>query len=164
MAYGQETEHRLRVRAQVVLHAARGRSNVRIAQERGLHLDTVRRWRGRFTEQGLPGLKDRQRCGRRPAFTSLQVAEAEALACWPPAESGVPLSRWSCPELNHEVIQRGIAAFVSAPTVRRRLAEDALKPWQHRSWIFITDPAFRAKAPACAGPVRPHLAGHPAPR
>ncbi|MER6502549.1 hypothetical protein ABT218_25025 [Streptomyces sp. NPDC001455] len=40
----------------------------------------------------------------------------------------------------------GIAAFVSASTVRRWLADDALKPWQHRSWIFITDPDFRAKA------------------
>ena len=33
MAYGHKTEHRPRVRAQVVLHAARGRSNARIAQE-----------------------------------------------------------------------------------------------------------------------------------
>jgi transposase len=81
MAYGHKTEHRLRVRAQVVLHAARGRSNARVAQETGLHLDTVRRWRGRFAEQGLPGLKDRQRCGRPPVFTPLQVAEVKALAC-----------------------------------------------------------------------------------
>ncbi|MFF3985109.1 IS630 family transposase [Streptomyces sp. NPDC001797] len=146
MAYGHKTEHRLRVRAQVVLHAARGRSNARIAQEMGLHLDTVRRWRGRFAEQGLPGLKDRQRCGRPPVFTPLQVAEVKALACRLPAESGVPLSRWSCPELAYEATQRGIAAFVSASTVRRWLADDALKPWQHRSWIFITDPDFRAKA------------------
>jgi hypothetical protein len=31
MAYGHKTEYRLRVRAKVVLHAARGRSNARIA-------------------------------------------------------------------------------------------------------------------------------------
>jgi hypothetical protein len=30
--------------------------------------------------------------------------------------------------------------------VRRWLAEDAIKPWQHRSWIFIRDPHFRVKA------------------
>jgi hypothetical protein len=30
--------------------------------------------------------------------------------------------------------------------VRRWLADDALKPWQQRSWIFITDPDFRTKA------------------
>ncbi|WP_211259822.1 IS630 family transposase [Streptomyces violens] len=146
MAYGRKTEHRLRVRAQVVLHAARGRSNARIAQETGLHLDTVRRWRGRFAGQGLPGLKDRQRCGRPPVFTPLQVAEVKALPCRLPAESGVPLSHWSCPELASEATRRGIAAFVSASTVRRWPAEDATKPWQRRSWIFITDPDFRAKA------------------
>ncbi|MEU3221420.1 helix-turn-helix domain-containing protein [Streptomyces sp. NPDC006971] len=146
MAYGHKPEHRLRVRAQVVLHAARGRSNARIAQGTGLHLDTVRRWRGRFAEMGLPGLKDRQRCGCPPVFTPLQVAEVKAPACRLPAESGVPLSRWSCPELAYEATRRGIAAFVSASTVRRWLVDDALKPWQHRSWIFITDPDFRAKA------------------
>ncbi|MGW5481534.1 IS630 family transposase [Streptomyces sp. NPDC004008] len=32
------------------------------------------------------------------------------------------------------------------PTVRRWLKGDALKPWQHRSWIFIRDPNFRATA------------------
>ncbi|WP_377273653.1 helix-turn-helix domain-containing protein [Peterkaempfera sp. SMS 1(5)a] len=112
----------------------------------GLRLDTVRRWRGRFAEQDLPGLKDRQRCGRPPVFTPLQVAEVKAPACRLPAESGVPLSRWSCPELAYEATRRGITAFMSASTVRRWLADDALKPWQHRSWIFITDPGFRVKA------------------
>lgn len=28
----------------------------------------------------------------------------------------------------------------------RRLDQDALEPWQHRSWIFLTDPDFRPKA------------------
>ncbi|WP_346347496.1 helix-turn-helix domain-containing protein [Streptomyces sp. YIM 121038] len=146
MAYGHRTEHRLRVRAQVVLHAARGRSNARIARETGLHLDTVRRWRGRFARAGLPGLKDRERCGRPASFTPVQAAGVKAVACRLPAESGVPISRWSCPELAREAIARGIVAFVSASTVRRWLRADALKPWQHQSWIFITDPDFRPKA------------------
>jgi transposase len=146
MAYGHKTEYRLRVRAQVVLHAARGRSNARISRETGLHLDTVRCWRGRFAEQGLPGLSDRKRSGRPPSFSALQVAEVKALACQLPAETGTPLSRWSCPELAREVTARAITAPVSASTVRRWLADDALKPWQYRSWIFIRDPDFRAKA------------------
>lgn len=41
---------------------------------------------------------------------------------------------------------RGITDSVSASTVRRWLREDALKPWRYRSWIFIRDPDFRAKA------------------
>ncbi|MFJ3954745.1 hypothetical protein ACIPXV_32730 [Streptomyces libani] len=35
---------------------------------------------------------------------------------------------------------------MSASTVRRWPAQDALKPWQHRSWIFITSPGFRLEA------------------
>ncbi|WP_199883426.1 hypothetical protein [Streptomyces sp. CB01580] len=34
----------------------------------------------------------------------------------------------------------------SAADARRWLTEDAIKPWQHRSWIFITDPGFRTEA------------------
>jgi transposase len=146
MAYGHKTEHRLRMRAQVVLHAARGRSNARITRETGLHLDTVRCWRSRFAEHGLGGLTDRDRSGRPPSFTPLQAAQVKALACQLPAESGVPLSRWSIPELAREVAARAITGPVSVSTVRRWLAQDAIKPWQHRSWIFITDPDFRPKA------------------
>lgn len=146
MAYGHKTEHRLRVRAQVVLHAPHGRSNTCIARETGLHLDTVRRWRGRFAQASLPGLKDRQRCGPPASFTPLQAADDKAPACRLPAESEVPLSHRSCPELAREAARRGITPFMSASTVRRWLAQDALKPWQHRSGTFITSPGFWLKA------------------
>ncbi|MGW0884632.1 helix-turn-helix domain-containing protein [Streptomyces sp. NPDC002671] len=132
--------------ARVVLHAARGRSDARIARETGLHLDTMRTWQGRFAEPGLPGLADRKRPGRPRAFTALQTAQVKALACQLPAEPGTPLLRWSCPGLAREAVERGVATFVSASTVRRWLAEDALKPWQRRSWILITDPDFRPEA------------------
>ncbi|WP_405682092.1 IS630 family transposase [Streptomyces sp. NBC_00057] len=146
MAYGHKTPYRLRRRAEIVLHAARGRSNARIARETGLHLDTVRAWRDRFAHGGLPALADRKRTGRPARFNPVQVAEAKALACQLPAETGVPLSRWSCPELAAELTARGITDSISASTVRRWLRQDAIKPWQYRSWIFIRDPNFRARA------------------
>ncbi|MFD1656824.1 IS630 family transposase [Streptomyces caeni] len=146
MAYGHKTPHQARQRAAVVLLAARGRSNARIAAETHLHVDTVRTWRGRFAHGGLPTLADRKHSGRPARFTPVQVAEAKALACQLPAETGVPLSHWSCPELAAELTARGITDTVSASTVRCWLREDALKPWQYRSWIFIRDPDFRVKA------------------
>ncbi|MEU1944723.1 IS630 family transposase [Streptomyces sp. NPDC020125] len=146
MAYGHKTEHRIRQRAQVVMLAARGRSNARIAREMGLHRDTVRTWRGRFAAHRLPALSDRKRSGRPPRFTPLQTAQVKALACQLPPESGTPLARWSAPELAREVVARHIAPTISASTVRRWLKQDAVKPWQQQSWIFITDPAFRPKA------------------
>ena len=78
-------------------------------------------------------------------FTDTARAEAVALACALPAETGVPLSRWSCPELARELAGRCQVA-ASASTVRRWLAGDALKPWQHRSWISVRDPDFAVKA------------------
>ena len=56
------------------------------------------------------------------------------------------MSRWSCPELARHAVAEGICVSISTATVRRWLSEDALKPWQYRSWIFITDPDFAAKA------------------
>jgi hypothetical protein len=78
-------------------------------------------------------------------FTATDRAEVIALACALPAESGVPLSKWSCPELARELAAR-CHITASASTIRRWLAADALKPWQHRSrhlvWILIVNVAF----------------------
>ena len=43
------------------------------------------------------------------------------------------------------VVARGVSA-PSASTLARWLREDALKPWQYRSWIFPQDPDFLEKA------------------
>jgi hypothetical protein len=134
------------IRVRIVLDAACGYSNAKIARRRGVTVDTVRRWRGRYADEGMAGLADRHRSGRPPRFTPVQVAEVKALACQLPAGTGIPLSRWSCPEPAAEVTARSIAPAMSAATVRRILAADALKPWQYRSWLFARDPGFAAKA------------------
>ena len=63
-----------------------------------------------------------------------------------PAASGRLLARWTCPELARHAADSGIVAAVSPSTVCRWLADDALKPWQHRSWIFPRRPALAVKA------------------
>jgi len=74
------------------------------------------------------------------------VAEVKALACELPAEQGVPLSRWSAAELAIEAVKRGIVAQIAAVTIWRWLSEDAIRPWNYRSWIFPRDPSFAQKA------------------
>jgi hypothetical protein len=69
-----------------------------------------------------------------------------ALACELPAEKGVPLSRWSAVELAREAASRGIVERISGETVWRWLSEDAIRPWNFRSWIFPRDPHFKEKA------------------
>ena len=71
--------------------------------------------------------------------------QVKALACELPAESGVPLSRFSCEEIAREVMARGIAAKVSGATVWRWLGEDCIRPWQYRSWISPRAPDFEEK-------------------
>src|ERR1700752_2772076 len=44
---GAKTAHRDRLRAQIVLAAACGRDNARIARDLGITVDTARKWRGR---------------------------------------------------------------------------------------------------------------------
>jgi hypothetical protein len=100
-------------------------------------------------DSGLDGVADAPRPGRPRKFAPQVVAEGKALACELPATTGAPLARWSCPELAREAPARGITPAISASTVRRWLAEDVLKPWQHRSWIFPRDPYFAVKAGAC---------------
>jgi transposase len=141
------TEQRLVTRAQIVLAAADGQPNARIAAALRVCEDTVRKWRRRWcAAPGVASLGDAKRCGRPPMFDPVQVAQVKAAACAPPAAAGLPLSRWSCPELARHAIAEGICTSISPATVRRWLSEDALKPWQYRSWIFITDPDFAAKA------------------
>jgi hypothetical protein len=40
----------------------------------------------------------------------------------------------------------GLAAAISDTTIWRWLNEDAIRPWQHRCWIFPRDPDFEEKA------------------
>ncbi len=134
------------IRARTVLAAAAGRPNASIATDLGVSVDTVRKGRRRFAAGGISGLEDLPRSGRPRRFTSVQVAQVKALACTLPAGTGLPLSRWSSTELATEVRARGVAQRISASTVRRWLHADAIKPWQHRSWIFPRDPDFAAKA------------------
>ena len=83
----------------------------------------------------------------RAVFPATAEAEVKALACELPAETGVPLARWSCRGAGRRGGRR--AAWwtsISASTVGRWLAADAIRPWRYRSWIFPRDPDFAVKA------------------
>jgi len=144
---GARTAWRDRLRAQIVLAAARGRGNARIAGDLRVSQDTVRKWRGRFADRGLEGLSDLPRPGRPRQISAEVRAAVVALACQLPAATGVPLAHWTGPELAAELTaQNLVSSPVSASSVLRILAEHPVKPWQYQSWIYPRDPDFAAKA------------------
>jgi transposase len=143
---GAKTAYRDWLRARIVLAAARGRANAWIAADLHVSVDMVRKWRGRFAARGLDGLADAPRPGRPRRISAAERAAICALACQLPAATGVPLSRWTGPELAAELASRGLTGPVSASSILRILAEHPIKPWQYQSWIYPRDPQFAAKA------------------
>src|ERR1041385_1122745 len=84
--------------------------------------------------------------GVKPPFPPSLVVQVKALACELPHRLGLPLSRLSIEEIRQHVISQGLVAEISGATLWRWLSRDALRPWQHRSWIFPRDPNFADKA------------------
>ena len=106
------------VRARIVLLAADGAQNVDIAARVGVCVDVVSRWRKRFCEEGLAGLADRPRSGRPRRFGSEVVAGVKAMACEPPEQRQVPLSRWSSAEIADPTRPATIRAVNTGPSSR----------------------------------------------
>ncbi len=109
-----------------MLAAARGRDNARIAADLGISIDTARRWRGRFAARRLDGLNDLPRSGRPRRISAAERAAVVALACQLPAATGVPLSRWTGPELAAELAARGLPGPLSVSSILR------IHPGDHR--------------------------------
>ena len=74
------------------------------------------------------------------------VVQVKALACERPATLGLPLSRLSVADVARQARQSGLVASISDSTVSRWLNADAIRPWQHRCWIFPRDAQFAVKA------------------
>ena len=94
--------------------------------------------------------------GVQPAFPPNVIVEVKRIACERPMDVGVPLARWSLPDLHREVLARGVVATISGTTLWRWLDADAIRPWRHRSWVFPRDPQFAERA----GPVLDLYARH----
>jgi len=129
------SQQRAVMRARVVLCAAEGRPNQRIAAELGVALMTVKVWRRRYAEAGLAGLVDAPRPGHPPTFDREDRDRVQALAMGPPPEG---LTHWSV----REVARR---SGMSPSTVHRLFRERGLQPHRVETFKFSTDPALEAK-------------------
>ncbi len=143
LARAKAASQRLVERCRIILLSVAGWANETQADDLGIDRQCVRRWRHRWAkarpalvaaEQRDASDKDLEklivgiltnddRCGAPPKFTPEQIASIIALACEPPAESGLPVSHWTPPELAREAIKRGIVESISPRQVDRFLAK-----------------------------------------
>lgn len=79
-------------------------------------------------------------------FPPLERSIVKAIACELPRQTHQPLSRYSLSDLVRRVQQEPRVRPMSRATIWRILDSDAIKPWQHRCWIFPRDPLFVEKA------------------
>lgn len=121
-------------RAQVLLAAARGESDATIAANLSVGTSTVYRTKRRFVEEGLePALSEQPRAGAERKLSSNEEALLIAVACSKPPAGR---ARWTLELLAGEVVRRTEHTTLSRETVRRRLAEQKVKPWQQRMWCI----------------------------
>jgi len=128
----------LALRARIVVGAAAGQPNERLAQTLNCSLPTVRKWRGRWATavsqlavvENHPGdlrtlvasvLADAPRSGTPGSFSAEQIVQIINLACTPPPEFGRPIDAWTPSELADEAVKQGIVARISARSVGRFL-------------------------------------------
>lgn len=133
---GSTTAQSVAQRARIVLMAADGISNNRIANELGISRPTVILWRNRYLEGGIQALvNEKEGRGRKSSLSDGTVARiVEAtLHTKPPAGT-----HWSCRTMAK-------AQGVSSATVQRIWDAHGLKPHRVRTFKLSRDPKFVEK-------------------
>jgi transposase len=115
---GGTTAMRQLTRARILLKAAEGWTDERIAEALTVGRATVERTRRRFVECGLETLRERPRPGQRPKLDEKAQARLIAEAC-----SAAPEGRqhWTLRLLADRVVALGWAESYSYESVRRLL-------------------------------------------
>ena len=128
--------HRDVQRAQVLLLAAEGEPNTRVAARAGVSATTVKAWRERFADEGLKGLAGvRPGRGRKPQISEQKIA---AIVHATLHETPAGETHWSCRTMAR-------AHAVSPATVQRIWSARGLKPHRVKTFKLSNDKRFEEK-------------------
>src|SRR5215471_11789531 len=131
-------------RAQILLAADAGVKDDDIALSVGVGGSTVYRTKRRFVEGNLAAaLSEEPRPGAERKLSGSEEALLVATACSKPPEGR---ARWTLELLAGAMVKLTDHKELSRETVRRRLAENQLKPWRKDMWcIAQVDGAYVAR-------------------
>ncbi len=97
-----------------------GRSRTEAARNCGMDRQTLRDWVHRYNAEGLVGLFDRHRSGRRPRLTAAQEAEIAGLVEAGPDLETHGVVRWRCVDLQ-KIIRNRFEVELAERTVAKLL-------------------------------------------
>ncbi len=121
-------------RAQILLAADAGASDETIAATLAVSGSTIYRTKRRFVEANLEGaLSEEPRPGAVRKLSGKEEALLVATACSKPPPGR---ARWTLELLADEMVLLTDHDELSRETVRRRLAENHLKPWRRDMWCI----------------------------
>jgi len=121
-------------RAQILLAAASGSGDAAIAANVRVGTSTVYRTKRRFVDEGLEAaLSEDPRPGAERKLAAKEEALLIATACSTPP---VGRARWTLSLLADAMVRLTKHSSLSSETIRRRLAENELKPWQKKMWCI----------------------------
>ena len=134
MVLGGKGAFRRLKRAQILLAADAGSTDEEIARNVAVGTSTVYRTKQRFVEEGLErALSELPRPGAERKLGVGDESLLVAVACSTPPEGR---SRWTLQLLADEMVRLTVHDSVSDETIRRRLDELQLKPWQQKMWCI----------------------------
>jgi transposase len=134
MLRGGKHAARMLKRAQILLAADVRVCDEIIATTVAVSASTVYRTKRRFVEGNLErALSEEPRPGAARKLSGKDEALLVATACSRPPEGR---ARWTLELLAGEIVQFTTHERLSRETVRRRLAENALKPWRQKMWCI----------------------------
>src|SRR5437868_14705353 len=121
-------------RAQILLAAYAGSCDAEIARSVRVSLSSIGRTKRRFVEGNLEReLSEDPRPGAERKLTGKEEALLVATACANPPEGR---ARWTLELLADAMVKLTDHESLSGETVRRRLAENGLKPWRRDMWCI----------------------------
>ena len=129
-------------RARIVLLAAEGASTRSISRTVGVEEAVVSKWRNRFADCGLDGLKDRARPGKPKRYTAETDKRILAVLDEPVPKGQ---ARWTAPLISARL------GDVHEQRVWRVLRQHKIDLAGRKSWCESNDPEFTAKAADVVG-------------
>src|SRR6202790_1913252 len=133
LSKGKRAARKLK-RAQILLAADAGRSDEEIARTVAVGGSTVYRTKRRFVDGNLErALSEEPRPGAERKLTGKEEALLAATACGSPPKGR---ARWTLELLAGAMVKLTEHKSLSHETVRRRLAENDLKPWRKDMWCI----------------------------